>query len=650
LLLQLSVIIVNYNVKYFLEQCLCSVIKAVKNIDAEVFVVDNNSTDGSADFFTGKFPQVNFIWNKENGGFAKANNQALAIAKGAYILFLNPDTIVPEDCFEKCIDFFKQHNDAGALGIKMVDGAGKFLKESKRAFPSPLTSLFKLCGLARLFPQSKIFGRYHLGHLPTDKTASVDVLAGAFMMIPKAILNTVGGFDERFFMYGEDVDLSYRIQKAGHKNYYYANSSIIHFKGESTKKGSINYVRLFYNAMVLFVKKHYKGSRAGVFTFLIQLAIWFRAGLTLVGKLLKKMGLPILDAGIILMSFWIIKLLWSHYVRQDVNYSPQMLTIAFPVFTCIFLIAAFFSGLYDSGYKQTQLNRSVFFASLVLMSGYALLPENYRFSRGILVFGIILSFALMSIIRWLFVHWKIIKTDNEDDEHRQTVVVADENGFENVKQLMQHAGMQERVLGRVNNTDGFSPAVLGGLSQLPHLIKMYPVKEVIFCEGGLSFKSIIEWLPVLPKNVRYKFHANYSSGIVGSDSKDISGEYVAPDKKYVIGLPVNRRNKIFTDIVVALFFLAVFPLHFFTQKNPLQFFKNLFSVLFQSKTWVGYAAASKALPALKPGILTTTSLPASMNTLPIESLIVADEWYAAGYSAAADMQKIWRGYKNLWKG
>jgi len=279
--LQLTVIIVNYNVKYFLEQCLCSVIKACKNIEAEIIVVDNNSTDGSKEFLLPKFKTVKFLWNTENVGFAKANNIALAQANGAYILFLNPDTIVPEDCFEKSIAFFKSTAAAGALGIRMIDGSGKFLKESKRAFPSPLTSLYKLSGLTKLFPHSKIFAKYHLGHLPENENHEVDVLAGAYMMIPKKVLDTTGSFDETFFMYGEDVDLSYRIQKTActatngnYKNYYFAESTIIHFKGESTKKGSLNYVRMFYTAMSLFVKKHYSGSRAGVFNLLIQVAIF----------------------------------------------------------------------------------------------------------------------------------------------------------------------------------------------------------------------------------------------------------------------------------------------------------------------------------------------------------------------------------------
>jgi len=227
--MQLSVIIVSYNVKYFLEQCLCSVQKAVRLLDAEIIVVDNSSADGSIEFLQPLFPQVKFIANRINAGFGKANNQALLQAKGNYILFLNPDTIVPEDCFTKCISFFENNSDCGALGIRMIDGSGRFLPESKRSFPLPFTSFFKLTGLSSLFPQSRIFNRYALGHLDEKKTHIVDVLAGAFMMARKEVLDMIGGFDEIFFMYGEDVDLSYRIQKTGYKNYYFSGSCIIHF-------------------------------------------------------------------------------------------------------------------------------------------------------------------------------------------------------------------------------------------------------------------------------------------------------------------------------------------------------------------------------------------------------------------------------------
>ena len=282
--MDLSVIIVNYNVKYFLELCLCSVQKACEKIMAEIIVVDNHSSDNSREYLEPRFPQIKFTWNNENTGFAKANNRALAMAKGDYILFLNPDTVLPEDGIENCMAFFRANPSAGAIGVRMVDGSGKFLKESKRAFPSPLTALYKLTGLANLFPSSKIFAKYYLGHLSQYETHEVDVIAGAFMMISRDVLKRTGSFDEIFFMYGEDIDLSYRIQQAGYKNIYLATTTIIHFKGESTGKGSMNYVRLFYKAMHLFVKKHYSGTLAGIFVFFIQAGILCRAALSAIGR------------------------------------------------------------------------------------------------------------------------------------------------------------------------------------------------------------------------------------------------------------------------------------------------------------------------------------------------------------------------------
>ncbi len=646
--MQLSVIIVNYNVKYFLEQCLCSVIKACTNINAEIIVTDNNSADGSKEFLATRFPQVQFIWNVVNLGFAKANNQALAAAKGKYILFLNPDTIVPEDCFEKCIAFFETHASAGALGIRMVDGSGNFLKESKRAFPSPLTSLFKLSGLAMLFPHSKLFSKYHLGHLSEKEDHEVDVLAGAFMMIPAHILQTIGSFDETFFMYGEDVDLSYRIQKSGHKNYYFAGSTIIHFKGESTKKGSLNYVRIFYTAMSVFVKKHYSGSRAGIFNLLIQTGIFLRATLAVLAKFLQKIGLPLLDAIIIFLSFWWTKHLWNTFIRNDVNYSPNLLIIALPVFTVMFMIASYYSGLYDRGYQQSQLTRSTATAALVLLSGYALLPEEIRFSRGILVFGILMAFIILSLLRWLFMKWHLLSSVDEEHEQRQTIVVASETDFRAVKTIMTQAGMSERVLGRVSNTSAnYSATALGDLQQLAHLIKRYPVKEIVFCEDGLSFKEIIHIIEQLPVGVRNKFHASGSNSIVGSDDKDVSGRYVTGNSTFIIGSPVNKRNKNLLDVLVALALLLSFPVHLFWQKKPARFFKNIMAVLFRKKTWVGYAIPLPALPAIPSGVLTSTTLPASVNDLPQESLQLSDEWYAASYSISTDIRKIIRGYKYL---
>jgi N-acetylglucosaminyl-diphospho-decaprenol L-rhamnosyltransferase len=286
----LSVIIVNYNVKYFLEQCLCSVRKAIgadtretgrRNV--EVWVVDNNSTDQSIEYLQMKFPFVQFIKNTVNQGFSKANNQAIQKANGKYILFLNPDTIVPEDIFTKCIAFMEATTDAGALGVQMIDGTGQYLKESKRGFPSLWVSFCKMSGLTRWFPTSRIFARYYMGHLSNQEIQKVDILSGAFMMAKKEVLDKTGGFDEQFFMYGEDIDLSYRIQRAGFTNYYFSDCSIIHFKGESTRKDS-KYVRQFYKAMVQFVQKHFHGELAWFYTGLLEAVIWLRAAITVVSR------------------------------------------------------------------------------------------------------------------------------------------------------------------------------------------------------------------------------------------------------------------------------------------------------------------------------------------------------------------------------
>lgn len=275
----LSVIIVNYNVKHFLEQCLCSVMAAAARLGEcqwEVMVVDNQSTDGSVETLRPKFPLVTFIENRENAGFGRANNQALALCKGEFILFLNPDTIVGEDCFTICIGHMKRQQHIGALGVRMIDGGGKYLPESKRGFPTPWVSFCKLGGLIRLFPASRVFARYYMGHLPENRNNVVDVLAGACMLVRKPVLDTTGGFDERFFMYAEDIDLSYRIKQAGYENFYCADTSIIHFKGESTLK-DIRYVRRFYEAMILYVRKHYKGVGAWFYVMLLKGMIAIRS-------------------------------------------------------------------------------------------------------------------------------------------------------------------------------------------------------------------------------------------------------------------------------------------------------------------------------------------------------------------------------------
>lgn len=284
--MQLSIVIVNYNSQLLIEQCILSIKRASVNIEPEIIIVDNNSTDGSREVLPVKITNAKFIFNKENNGFAKACNQGYKISSGDYILFLNPDTILSENCLPECISFFDTHSDAGAAGVRMVDSKGRFLKESKRGFPSPAASFYKLFGLAGLFPQSAIFAKYYSGHLPEREINSVDILSGAFMMVRKEAWQKTGGFDESFFMYGEDIDLSCRIQQVGYKNYYLGTITVTHLKGGSTIRNAAQ-IKRFYEAMDIFIRKYYKGKESKLMMALLSAGIRVRKMVAFAGLMFR---------------------------------------------------------------------------------------------------------------------------------------------------------------------------------------------------------------------------------------------------------------------------------------------------------------------------------------------------------------------------
>lgn len=280
--MKLSIVIVSYNVKYFIEQCLRSVQRATRRIEAEVFVVDNASSDGSCEYLTPLFPDVTFIWNKENRGFARANNQAIRMSTGEYVLLLNPDTIVAEETLEQFVEFMDSNSQAGGAGAYMLRTDGKFALESRRGLPTPFVAFSKMSGLAGLFPKSRLWGRYYMRYLDEQQINEIEIISGAFMFLRREALQKSGLLDEAFFMYGEDIDLSYRIMKAGYKNFFLP-SRILHYKGESTVKSSYRYVYTFYQAMQLFFNKHYAHYSLLV-SLPINIAIWVRAMMAYVGN------------------------------------------------------------------------------------------------------------------------------------------------------------------------------------------------------------------------------------------------------------------------------------------------------------------------------------------------------------------------------
>lgn len=294
MVLKLSVIIVNYNVKYYLDQCIRSVLRAFEemNTPAEIIVVDNHSADGSVDYLEQRYPQklypmVRFVRSAHNLGFARANNIAIRQSRGEYVLLLNPDTIVGEDALKASVDFMDVHEDAGAVGVRMLGAQGRRAMESRRGLPTPMVSFFKMLGFCNRWPHHRLFGKYYMGYLPWDEPSQIEVVSGAYCMLRRKALDEVGLLDEDFFMYGEDIDLSYRVLKGGYHNYYLP-VDILHYKGESTQKSSFRYVHVFYEAMLIFFRKHYSGM-----TFLLSLpiktAIYAKALMALVGMLSDRM-------------------------------------------------------------------------------------------------------------------------------------------------------------------------------------------------------------------------------------------------------------------------------------------------------------------------------------------------------------------------
>lgn len=651
--MKLSVVIVNYNVKFFLEQCLHSVEVAIKGLESEVFVVDNNSVDGSVEMVAEKFPGVKIIANNENTGFSKANNQAILQASGEYVLLLNPDTVVEHDTFTKSVAFMDAHPDAGGLGIKMVDGKGRFLPESKRGLPTPAVAFYKIFGLSSLFPKSKTFGQYHLGYLDKEQTHVVDVLAGAYMMLRRETLEKTGLLDEDFFMYGEDIDLSYRITKAGYKNYYYPDARIIHYKGESTKKSSVNYVFVFYNAMVIFARKHFSQKNARLFSVLIHLAIYLRAGIAVLYRLLNKLLLPLTDAAVIYAGTLLIVDYWESNVIYTVggHYPPLFLFGVLPAYIFIWLFSVLIAGGYDPPLRLRRILTGLLAGTVAILVLYALLPADFRFSRALIILSAIWGMLSMTGIRFVldlagFKNFKIGANPN-----KRYAIVGDTDESERVADLLRKTLVNPGFIGRVGikdtrkNSDGF----IGNIAHLADIISIYKIDEVIFCARDIPAHRIIDTMSQLHRSqVDFKIAPPESLAIIGSNSISTSGDLYVIDINSISKIN-NRRNKRIFDIALSVILLPASPLLMWITKNPPVFVLNIFRVLTGLRTWIGYAPVStpgSAMPSIRQGILNPTDLFPNRK-IDTETAGTLNMLYARDYRITNDLNIILRGFRRL---
>ena len=625
----LSVVIVNYNVRFFLEQCLESVYASVVDtqngrLELEVIVVDNDSADDSLEMLSSRFPQVKVIANKQNVGFAKANNQALRIAKGEYLLLLNPDTLVEKDTFVRCVDFMSTHPDCGALGVKMVDGKGRYLKESKRGFPTPEASFYKISGLIKLFPHSKRIAAYYMGHLPDDENNAVEVLAGAFIMTTRLALDKVGLLDESYFMYGEDIDFSWRFIEAGYHNYYLADTRIIHYKGESTKKGSLNYVYTFYNAMAIFSKKYFSSKNARVYNAMIQLAIWGRAAMGMVKRVVQKLALPLVDAVVAYVGFVAIKQLWATYWAENVNYYPSEYTIlVLPLYIALLLFMVWLSGGYDKPLKIWRIAKGIGLGLAILLVFYSLLDETQRYSRAILVMGS--TFTMLSVIFIRFILGALGVEGYTRKKKKVSVLVGLQDERTRVEQLYNEIEQHRNELKHLDAKD---------LRHLPDLIKLYNADEVIFCGRDVTTAEIIDSISKRhSRDVEYKIVPSESDYVVGSNSIS-SREDLYSEQLNTIDTPINRRNKRIFDIVSSLVLLILSPVLIWFQRNKRRYYSNVVAVMVGRKTWVSSASGSAKEGGMKLGVFHPADIDIKTSCIDRQQVAIR---YARNYHLSTDI-------------
>lgn len=585
--MRLSVVIVNYNVKYFLEQCLESVyhscVETAKGgrLEVEVWVVDNASVDGSVEMVRSRYPQVHLIENLENVGFARANNLALRECGGEYALLLNPDTVVEQDTLVKCVDFMEEHPDCGGLGVKMINGEGEYLKESKRGFPTPGASFFKVSGLIRLFPHNRRIAAYYMGHLPDDEVNQVDILPGAFLMVRREALEKVGLLDESYFMYGEDIDFSWRIRLAGYKNYYVPTARIIHYKGESTKRGSLNYVYTFYNAMSIFVQHYFSGKNARMFNLLLHVAIWGRATVSFVQRLLKAVALPAADFAVAFAGFLGIKHLWASYWAENVNYYPPEYTwVVIPVYILILMAASWLYGGYEKPVKLLRIVKGMAIGSALLVLFYSLLDESMRYSRALLLLGCGWTLASSIGVRGLLSLLQVPGYDLRPRRPRRCLIVGSPAECTRIEELYIQSGYNHQF------------STLPDTTRLADAIRVHKADEVVFCGKDIPVQHIIDQMTAIgqtgsiKRQVEFKIAPDSSTFVIGS-TRIHSAEDLYTEELNTLASPLNRRNKRMFDIVTALLLLVVSPILVWFQKEKGHYYAHCLQVLTGRKSWVG---------------------------------------------------------------
>jgi len=759
--LDLSVVIVNYNVREFLEQALRSVRRAADGLEVEVFVVDNNSVDGSVAMVRSAFPEVKVIANAENAGFGRANNQALREAQGQYLLILNPDTIVQEDTFSALIRFMDAHPDAGAVGYRILNPDGSFAPESRRAFPTPGVAFYRMIGLSRLFPKSRRFGRYNLTYVPNDAVTEVDALSGSCMLVRRAALyhshedwdrrdddaellqialdsgaflrggqalrgdhemvgNTeyqkapspqppapslrrddevdgdgqnhrvpalghephaasprpsatsheprtdsqqpvassrqpsgAGLFDESFFMYGEYLDWCFRIQQAGWKIYYTPETQIIHYKGESTKKGELQYVRHFYGAMRLFTQKHFQDRYSLLFAGMLHAGISFRACLSMVTRSVRRMSLPLIDG---VLVYGIVAMLgYGRAILRGADPAGLFFATVAPGFALGAVLGIALTGGYRPE-RRRRLQPIVAGAVLGLLgvASLSFFVKDIAFSR------IVVSLSFPSVVLFLSGCRRLIY---RRPEPRRAVLVGSPGEAERLRGMLAARSQPPfELVGFVTpdalrKTSGLP--CLGTLHHLRDLVRLRGYNEVIFAEDGLSHRTVFRLMRQLHDlPVQFRILSQGRDQIIGKASIDDLAAPPLREVATVVGRPRPRTARRAFEVPLALVGVILHPAIALSARVAgrhsyaawmARRTRGMVGVLRNERALVGYRTDDPYRPpdewGLQPGVFSIVDA-LGADTTGIKELNRAYWFYVSHQSASLDWSILVRSLRN----
>ena len=660
-MIDLSIIVVNYNVKEFILNMLASLQPALKNISSEIIVVDNDSEDNSVEAIRKKHPEVILIENKKNLGFGTANNIGLEKSSGKYILFLNPDTIVRQNTFSTMIDFFEKNPHAGLAGCKILNPDGSFQLPCRRGFPGPWTSFTKLTGLSSLFPKSKLFAKYNLTYLDENETYEVDAVSGAFMMIRREVYEKIGGFDPIFFMYGEDLDLCYRTQKEGYKVYYVHSTEIIHYKGESTKRSTLDETNVFYKAMQLFVKKHLSSSI--IVQLVLRLAIILRKVFAF-GNLYKMVIIPVL----LDTTFFIVSIRWAEefYSNEKWKGFPESVLPGVYILPALFQVVV---SLLSGAYKKNTLSVLRILSSLLL--GFILLAfitfflKQYAFSRAVLLIAYIIVVILFT--GWRIISKLIFKFGLSDVARKtRTLLVGFGSSAENVaSKLRANINSYHNLIGLVESSKidigkKIGPLeIIGTLDTLKRVIIEKKIDEVIFYADQIGYEKMFAAIADCQgTNVEFLVTGHGLDFMVGKSIVTMFDDMSLLKINYNISSPLYRLTKNVFDLFFAfIVFVTIYPFTallkfvFRLKGNLSQMIIQIPKVLILKKSFVGPREDSEPRDLFlgRPGI-TGLWFVEDLTNKTSEDEKKLNIFYAKNYNIWLDLEILGKTFSKIFLG